>query len=118
MTRSFLRTAIIVLTLITAMVHLILLNINFVRVSGAPDLLFTLNGLGYLVLLGALFIDSPFLVEMRRWVYLVFMGYTFVTIAAYLAVGGGLGDPVGVFTKIVEVLLVIALWLHMRQTTT
>jgi hypothetical protein len=44
MTRSTLRTIILVTGLITALVHLVLLNI----VMGTIDPLFTLNGLGYL----------------------------------------------------------------------
>jgi bacteriorhodopsin len=115
MSRSALRTSIIVLTLITALIHLILLNLGFIRTTGRPDLLFTLNGLGYLGLLGVFLINPVFLARQRRLFHYVFMAFTAVTIVAFLAMGGtGFGgrpfNPLGWATKVVEVLLILALW--------
>ncbi len=99
------RGAVVVLTLITAVVHLF--------VGWPPqgiDALLFLNGLGYLVLLAAWWRTPAFLSRhLVRWVYML---YTAVTIVGYFAVWGlgGLTDAVGMFTKVVEVLLILALW--------
>ena len=58
MSTSRLRQAIIVLTTITALIHLVLLNL------GGLDLLFLLNGIGYFVLLWALVVCHP---RFRSW---------------------------------------------------
>lgn len=113
MTTSRLRTAIIVLTSITALIHLILLNL------GGLDLLFLLNGIGFFILMWALlFATQDFLVRMRHWIYYLYIAFTLVTILAYFSAWGaeGLSNPIGLVTKIVEALLVVALFLHMRQT--
>ncbi|KAA3648129.1 MAG: hypothetical protein DWQ07_03800 [Chloroflexi bacterium] len=113
MTTSRLRTAIIVLTTITALIHLILLNL------GGLDLLFLLNGIGFFFLLWALlFATQDFVVRMRHWVYYLYIAFTLLTILAYFSVygSGGLSNPIGLVTKIVEALLIVALFMHMRQT--
>jgi hypothetical protein len=119
MSRSTLRTGIIVLGLITALVHLVILNIGFLRETGKPDLLFTLNGLGYLGLLGAFVINPSFLAGQRRAFHYAFMGFAVLTILGFLALGGtGFGgrpfDPLGWATKVDEVLLILALWQHAK----
>ena len=83
--------------------------------TGRPDILFTLNGLGYLGLLGAFIINPGFLAGQRRLLHYAFIAYTAITILAFLAMGDtGLGgkpfNPVGWVTKIDEVLLILALW--------
>jgi hypothetical protein len=123
MSRSALRTSIIVLGLITALVHLVLLNLSFVRTTGSLDLLFALNGLGYLGLLGIFIINPGFLAGQRRLFHYAFMAFAAVTILAFLAKGGtGFGgrpfDPVGWVTKIDEVLLILALWQHAKVEAT
>ena len=74
MTRSTLRAIILVTGLITALVHLVLLNV----VMGTIDPLFTLNGLGYLGLLAALFLDLPVVSKQRtlvHWAFMAFVGW-------------------------------------------
>ena len=119
MSRSSLRTSIIVLGLITALIHLVLLNLGFLRQTGRPDLLFTLNGLGYLGLLGVFILNPKFLAGQRQAFHYVFIGFAAVTIVAFLAMGGtGFGgrpfNPLGWLTKADEVLLILALWQHAK----
>ncbi len=114
MNRSTLRLAIIVLTLITAGIHLYL-NVRMGRFDPA----FTANGLGYLALMVALLWPPPFLAGMLKGrealLHYVYMGFTAVTIIAYFAISAeAFTDPLGLFTKAVEVLLIVALWLHLR----
>lgn len=110
------RTTITVLTLITALVHLVLLNYGIYQDKGSIDVLFTLNGLGYLALLWALFNPPAFLAGQSKLVHYAFMAYTLVTILAWVFLNGDFSDLVGVGTKLVEVLLIVALWSHMGQT--
>lgn len=122
MSRSSLRTGIIVLGLITALVHLLVLNLGYLRETGRPDILFTLNGLGYLGLLGAFVFNLSFLSDRRRLLHFAFMAFAAVTILAFLAKGGtGFGgrpfDPIGWATKVDEVLLILALWRYDKLDT-
>ncbi len=111
MSKSALRTIIILATLFTAIVHLGVLNFFAYRDHGSIDPLFTLNGLGYLGLLW-LFIANPgFVAGRRSLLYYVYMLYTATTIVAFFILGD-MGDPVGWMTKVVELILIIALWLH------
>lgn len=113
MSRSNLRIAIIVLTLITAAVH-VYLNFNTGAFILQPA--FVVNALGYLALLILFFkwVDVPFMRGREKLLWYGFMGYTALTIVAYFAVNGGMAfaNPIGLFDKAVEVLLLIALWLH------
>jgi hypothetical protein len=111
MNKSTLRTLIIVFTLITALIHLIA-GIRF------TDYLFILNALGYLVLLVAVLRPFAFLQGQERLVHYGFIAYTAVTIIAWLVINGDFTNPLGVGTKIVELLLIIVLWLHLQRTTT
>jgi hypothetical protein len=113
MSRSNLRLAIIILTLLTAAIH-VYLNFNTGTFSFQP--VFTLNALGYLALLALFFkwIDVPFLRGREKLLWYAFMGYTALTLVAYFAVNGaaGFANPVGLIDKVVELFLLIALWLH------
>lgn len=91
---------IVVLTLFTAIVHLVLLNL------GGPQPLFILNGLGYLALLAALVWDLP--KGQSRLVHYVFIAYTIATIGAWAAMGTR--DVLAYVTKLAEVVLVVLLW--------
>lgn len=103
------RTAIIGLTSITAIIHLLVLNLGIYQLKGSIDLLFTLNGLGFFALLYAYLNDIPAgRKSLVRW---AFIAYTLVTILAWVVINGDFNNPIGVFTKAVEVLLVIVLWL-------
>jgi Na+/melibiose symporter-like transporter len=110
MNRSTLRTAILILGLITANVHLVVLN----SLMGKLDPLFTLNGLGYLALLGAFFLNPSIVAGRRRLLSYAFMAFTAVTILAWVFLGD-MGDRLAWFTKADEVLLIIALAMNLRN---
>ena len=118
MSRSNLRMAVIVLTVITLVIH------AFIGVTGlgAPGMgtlaiLWVLNALGYLGLLLSFLGYIPFFKgTIVEWALIVFAG---VTIVAYVLMSGVLkGDNPGVLgpvTKIDEVLLIIATYMHIRS---
>lgn len=91
---------IVVLTLFTAIVHLVLLNL------GGLQPLFILNGLGYLALLAAIVWDVP--KGQARLVHYTFIAYTLITIAAWAVMGTR--DVLAYVTKLAEVVLVVLLW--------
>ena len=116
MNRSTLRTAIIILTLITAGIHLYL-NVR----SGHFEPAFTANALGYLALMVALFMPPPFLAGMLKGretlLHYVYMGFTAITIIAYFVISAqAFTDVLGLIAKADEVLLIVALWLHLRAS--
>ena len=99
-----LRLVIIALTLGTALTHMSLLF---------PDLVFILNGLGYLGLVAALYLPIPALEPHHRLIRRVLIGYTALTIGLWVAVG--LRTPIGFSNKVNEVLLIVALLLEEKQ---
>ncbi len=113
MNRQTVRMAILVFGLFTALVHLVLLNISFVQETGSPDLLFTLNGLGYLALLVAFFWEGvPFFSTRRRLLNYLYIAFAVVTVLAWVAVGAR--TPLGFATKLDEILLIAALVMNLR----
>lgn len=113
MSKSALRAAILITGLITALVHLVLLNLSFLESGGSIDLLFTLNGLGTLAFLVLFFWDPDFVERRRTLLSYAFMAYILITILAWVAVGAR--TFVGYATKIDEVLLIAALWMYSRK---
>lgn len=107
MSKQTLRYAILVLGLITGVIHTVVLPL-----LGYEWLLMPLNGLGFLVLTGLVFFDPAFLSEQRKLVIYLFMVYTLVTIVGYFVLNSSPLDPIGIITKVDEVLLIIALWLY------
>lgn len=74
------------------------------------DILLLLNGIGYHVLLGVLFIPAGFLADKKQILRLLIIGYTIVTFVGYfLSHPVGDYDSIGLFTKAVEGALVICL---------
>ena len=112
------RTAIAVLTLATAGIHLALVPPMAAALGPASTVPFILNGVGYLVLLAALWLKPAFLAGRERLLHYAFIGFTAVTIVAYFAVNGGasFSNPIGVADKIIEAALIVALWQHQRAT--
>lgn len=112
MNLNVVRGAIVVLTVTTAVVHLYL--------SQTAGVAFLLNGLGYIALMLALLIKLPFLVEREQLVHYAYIAFTVVTILAWVAIGQkSLSDPlgpIGYTTKAIELLLIGALWQHLRLT--
>src|SRR3970040_2614646 len=87
MSRSSLRMVILVTGLITAVIHLVVLNIGFIEENSRPDVLFSLNGLGYLALLAAFWLRPSFLANRWALFHYAFIAFTGITIVAWLAVG-------------------------------
>jgi hypothetical protein len=112
--------AIMIAGLITAVLHLAAAFDKQLFPDG-PDPLFSLNGLGYLGLLGAYFLPIAFFQQRHNLIRLVFMGYAVLTIVAWLIIWVGFSvirdgvpffshDSVyGVPAKIVEVILLFLL---------
>jgi hypothetical protein len=91
---------IILFALATAVLHIILF----------PDIMFTLNGLGYLALLAAYFLPVPFLQERHHLVWWALVGYTVLTIILWVIMGdknfvAGTSSATGYYAKTAEVLL-------------
>jgi hypothetical protein len=104
---TFKHYGIILFDLITAYLHL----------SLYPDYSFTLNGLGYIAILGAYFWPTPFFQERDihtiLWWGLVI--YTVVTILLWVAIGDmkfvlGTSSATGYYAKTAEIFLLAFLW--------
>ncbi len=101
-----LRIAIIVLTVVTAAVHL------YLGFQGLP--LFVLNGLGYLALLAALYLPVPGCSRTGTPCGWALVGYTALTIVLWLVITGGISAAIGYMDKVVEVLLIVMLLAEAR----
>jgi hypothetical protein len=105
---SLVQVGIIVATLATAAIHFSLLF---------PDVLFILNGLGYLSLLAAYFLPIDLAKRYHNLVWWLYIVFASVTILAWIAIGdkswpaGGLGY----LTKLIEVILIALLVVDRRQ---
>ena len=99
---SVVQIGIILTTLATALIHFSLLF---------PDVLFILNGLGYLGLLVAYFIPVDLAKKNHHLVRWLFIAFTFVTILAWVAIGDKSwpAGSLGYLTKLIEVVLIILL---------
>lgn len=100
---AWLDPLIVILTLAAAVIHFLL---NFLM--GQFDVMFTLNGLGYLTLLSALYLDVPYARDHRRLARFALMGFTLITLIAWFI----LGDKtwwVGLGTAGLEIILLLLL---------
>jgi hypothetical protein len=100
-----LQVGVIVLTLFTAVVHM---SLNF------PDMVFILNGLGYLALLAALYLPLPQFAPYQHLVRWLLVGYAALTVSLWLAIG--LRTPLGYITTADEVVLILLLLLEARRS--
>lgn len=100
-----LQIGIIVLTLATAVIHGIVLNMLLPEIS----IPFTLNGLGYIGLLALYFLPVPLARDNRNLIRWAFMAFTAVTILAWVFIGER--SLLGYADKAIEVLLLVLLWL-------
>ena len=96
---------IILAAIATAILHLSLF----------PDPIFTLNGLGYLGLLGAYFLPIALFQQRHNLVWWALVGYTALTIVLWVIMGdktfvAGTSSATGYYAKAAEVLLLIFLW--------
>lgn len=113
MNRSTLRWGIAILTIITAAVHLFLGIAGLGDGAETLDILFILNGLGYLGLLAALLGWLPVLGPRPGLTHVLFIGFTALTFILYFVMNGfsDLGGA-AIVAKAAEALLIIALVLH------
>lgn len=107
-TGAIISVGVIVLTLITAFIHLRLGSF------GLP--LFTLNGLGYLVLLLLLYLPFSLLAPYRHIARWALIGYTALTIVLWIFLGAPY-TPTGYFTKLVEIGIIVLLVMEHRMTS-
>ena len=102
---GYLAVAIMVLTITTALIHL---TLDF------PNMLFILNGLGYLALLAAMYVPiGRIFTGMRPIARWTLIGYALVTIVAWIAMGDR--TTLAYFTKAVEALLIVLLFVESRR---
>lgn len=88
---------------------------GFLHITLFPDIMFTLNGLGYLGLLGAYFLPIPFFQQRHNLVWWILVGYTALTIILWIIMGdktfvAGTSSATGYYAKAAEVLLLAFLW--------
>lgn len=106
--------AVIGLTALTGIIHLFIGIVTTISEFSLLNLLILLNGIGYLAfivaiyfpgLLGGLTVDWEFILKD------LLIAFTIVTIVAYFATWGsdGLSNPVGMATKVIELILVLLL---------
>lgn len=96
--------AIILLAVITAAIHIWL---AVARMNNDP--IFILNGLGYLALTAALFLDIEPLRRYRNLIRWLFIGYTALTFLLWVFIGER--EMIAYIDKAVELVLIVLLWL-------
>jgi hypothetical protein len=101
---TVIRAAVVLLTIITAAIHISLLF---------PDPVFILNGLGYLTLLAALYLPIPRLAPYGRMVRWTLIGYATLTILLWVAIGER--TVLGYSTTTDEVALIILLLIEGKR---
>lgn len=92
---------IILFTLATAFLHIMLF----------PDIMFTLNGLGYLGLLGAYFLPISFFQQRHNLVWWALLGYTALTMILWIIMGeknfsASTSSMIGYYAKAAELFLI------------
>ena len=89
---------------------------NIMQLLPVPlPVLFLLNGIGYLVLVTALYL--PALSNYRRLIRWLLIAFAAVTIIMYLLIVGLRMNPIGLFDKAVEVALIALLLIEDRRAT-
>lgn len=112
MSKTNLRLIVVVSAVITAFIHLAL---AFLLDEQMMQILFALNGIGFLTLTYIWLKPPAVLRRWAVWLHYAFIAFSAVTILGYFAVNGMaklFADPLGLFTKLAEVVLMIALWRH------
>ena len=101
------RIGIIVTNLATAFLHVTLF----------PDIMFTLNGLGFAGLLGAYILPISFFQERHKLVWWVLVGYTVLTMVLWFIMGEkvftlGTSSATGYYAFVAEAIMLVLLWLE------
>ena len=112
MSKNVLRILIAITGLITALIHL-LLGVRDLGGEFGPA--FVLNGLTYLALVAAVVFSPSFLQGRERLVHYILIGFAALTIILYFIFNvENFISPLGLFTKLDELLLILFTWLHLR----
>ena len=103
------RIGIILAALATASLHLYSAFALYPPPQMSPDPLFTLNGLGYIGLLGAYILPIPFFQKRHKLVWWVLGGYAILTIVMWVILGdrnfASLAGQIGLAAKFAELCL-------------
>ena len=105
------RYLIVLLTLITSAIHFYFFNTD--PKGGLLFIMFLLNAIGYLGLLGLLYLPLGLPNSLHRLVRPVFIGYTIITIVLYIIISASSGIwsvPLAPIAKVDEVILTWQLW--------
>ncbi len=97
-------------TIMTAVIH-IYLSFQFVK---SPDLVFLLNGVGYLALVGALYLPIAALTAYRTPLRWLLIAYTALTIVLWILLGAR--TTIGYLDKLIEIALIIFAWLDYQRS--
>ncbi len=100
------RIVIIITNLATAVLH----------ASLFPDIMFTLNGVGFAGLLGAYLLPIPFFQQRNKLVWWALVGYTVLTMVLWIIMGekvftAGTSSATGYYAFFAEVIMLVFLWL-------
>lgn len=99
--------SIIILTLATAVTHLVL-AFSALRLGDMTTFfMFILNGLGYMTLLAAYYLPLPIARDYPKLVHWAFIAFTAVTIIGWVAFGAR--NFVGYGDKLIELVLIVLL---------
>lgn len=113
-TLGSLQIAIIVLAVATALIHLYLAFVRLIPDLGfAGGVPFILNGIGYLVLVAALYAPSAALAPHRSLIRWVLVGYTALTVLLWVFIGSR--DTIAYIDKLIEIVLIVLLFVDTRQ---
>jgi len=105
-----LQSGVILCAIVTAVIH-IYLSFQFVK---SPDLVFLLNGLGYLLLVAALYLPIPALAAYRTPLRWLLIAYTALAIVLWILLGAR--TSIGYFDKLIEIALIVFLWLENQRS--
>lgn len=94
---------------VTGLIHLYLAF----QFPNGPDLVFTLNGIGYLVLVALLYWPLPQLTGWRKPIRWLLLAYTALTVVLWVVVGAR--NAIAYLDKLVEVALIVLLWMEMQR---
>ncbi len=111
------RTFIIILTLITTVIHIYYFSTD--PKGGTLYILFLLNALGYVALLGLLYLPLGLPASLEQYVRPIFIGYTALTILLYVILSAPSGmweAPWAPLSKVVEALMIWQLWAEGKGT--
>ncbi len=109
------RISIILLTLAAAAVHF-----KFFIEDPSGGLIYGLNGIGYLGLLGLVYLPFPFLKNLHRLARWLLASYAAITIVSYIVFGIQHKEwtvPLGPVTVLIELILIVLLLVEARQPT-